>query len=405
MSFGFGFSSGGGGTARYKTSAALMAERTVIADFENDYFYWNGAVRELSDWPATAQGRQITGVDWLPDTEWTIILEHETDTSSQTEACILSLHRGDGGNRLVEAYEDTTDANRFFIISASSDYELPDVVDADQRGRRRTIITARKGEVPGIMQENSNFAAAREVMSRIDATSVAINYRGWDTNSVWPGEVYNFSVIPRRLSSAEMRAVIASQRVRTPLFVLGDSFLNGPTMVRDIKVQFDYYRKIAVRAMGGTTLEQQLAALRTLPQYYDSTLVIMDGGRELDGPGCKAAILGMTRLLNHNRWLYIEPTIPGDHVVGSELRDAFDATNAYLKAAFPENFVTSYDEFKAAADGSAQDLDDIDPANDVSPSSLRSDTYHPSATNNLAGYNGFKVYADLILAALDARGW
>lgn len=395
---GFGWSRGGGGVAPYRTSASLMAERTVIADFENDYYYWDGELKESTDFPTTAYGRLLADMTWFPDTEWTMIVEHGTYLATSTEETIVCLDRKDGGNRLVEYNEYIDETNRAFIIQESSNFVSPPTTYGDTLSRKRFVLAVKKGEKASLCQENCVVGETATTMPRVDATQIAIGYRGWDNAQVYPGDIHSVSVIPRRLSNTEIKAVMAFQRVGTPVAFLGDSFLNGPTMVRKWKALLDHYRKVSVVAMGGTTLVQQYEAFRLLKDYHDSTLVIMDGGRELDGPGIEAAIINLTRLLNHNRWLYIEPLIPGDHTVGTELRDAYDATNNYLKARFPENFVETYQALYDANDGMSGDLEDIDPENDVCPRSLRSDNIHPNG-------DGFDVHAAVIDAALTARSW
>ena len=401
MTFGSLGWSGGGGTARYKTGTALLSERTVIADFENGYYYWNGAVKSSGDWPTNGNGRLITGIDWFPDTEWTVIVEHDADENGTS----FDVNRGNGGARLLELTEDATSGNNraYTVGSGGGTYATIDTTYSINAGRRRTIYSLKKDAAIRSMQDNAVFRESGFTMPRIDGTQASVGYRSSIVGDVFAGTVYNVSIIPRYLSSSEMKAIMATQRARTGVFWLGDSFLNPaiyPTygMAKKWKALETEYRKCGYLNMGGTTLAEQYEAFKSLKDYHDCTLIIMDGGRELDGPGIEAEINKLTSLLNHNRWLYIEPLIPATFTVGTAARDEYDETNEYLFGTFPENIVSTYAALKAANDGSAGDLEDIDSEYDVCPRSLRSDDIHPNGA-------GQDVHASLVEDALDTRGW
>lgn len=289
------------------------------------------------------------------------------------------------------------------------------------RGRRRNTYAIAEGVLPRAIEDN--------FLPRTETVSAALAANGTPTKLTFfkngrPGATANplanaylhrVQIRVGAMSNADIEALQLLNTVAEPIHLVGDSFLNGHYMTEQllerIATEAIGYVPISQDGVGGSTLAQQLARMQAyagtaLEKWYNSTLVIMDGGLTDNTPAdCVNAIDGMVGLLNHDRWIYMQPP-PENWRPGAPERDAFDAKQTAIQAYAGDRFIPTITASHAYAivdtgdAGYAADQTDI--ADNMWPASLHfSDHIHLTNGNtdppNSAGYWGMQVMGRFLM--------
>ena len=259
------------------------------------------------------------------------------------------------------------------------------------------VARVRSGSAPGLHDlYATNLTTGQEVQLTSDASDKADHLN--------PSIVGSHCVFTRRIGFRTQRLAVplagGSERPVFPersIHVLGDSFVTPSFVTALMTGLADKRRVITTDGVGGSTLSQQLDRFLATPQFWDRTLIIMDGGLDSDQTTALAKVAALRDTLTPlvKRWIYVQPS-PQEMWAGTPGRLTFDATVAALQAAFPNNYVECLTALKAANDGSANDLADV--ANDIVPRSLRIDPIHENAT-------GTGVRCGQIAAFINGKGW
>lgn len=396
---GFGrLGSGGGGCAVALDVDKLFYRRSVVLDFDRDYFYWNGAERVIGDLTTNAYGYIMTGVDWFPGTGYTVMTESRKDTGPEG-GTILSLDIGSAGTRFewFSQAEPNYCVVRVQGLGAASNINF--VEPWLSRGRRRTVATFKNNSTVKTVINGEAITTsdpATQTVPNVACSRVGVGYSVSFNNGVFANEIHKIFVWPWVLSNSEIKAV---QKYSTlnPVHLLGDSYLNQGLLLRELMLAYKEtpWRRPTEDGVGSTSLTQQAVRFAATPQYFDATVIIVDGGLDTNSAESLAAIASIRSNIPHDRWLYIEPPMPASKPTGSEGNTKQLATLAAIKAAHPSHYVDTFDILEAANDGGA-DLEDV--ANGVCPRSLREDDVHLNDA-------GRAVYAPIISDALTAAGW
>ncbi|RWO34742.1 MAG: hypothetical protein EOS10_00110 [Mesorhizobium sp.] len=375
----------------------------MLADFEGSQFFWAGASKVLGDLTSTPNGYTLANVSWRTSAATTYIIDYETDPAASAASYPFALDNN-GTVRIEFELQSLAGGSvnilRLYNNPPGSNYNASNTYTAGQAGRQRFCVVAREGQ-PAIIGLNGNTVVTTG--SNIGVTT-AINrasffYRARFNDGVTTATKLAVRAFPRALSATEVEAVMA-QGDEPPVHLIGDSFLNSNSLSNEVRLDLtDTYRMWSQDGVGGSTLVEQAARFALTPRYWDSTLVIMDGGLSDTSAEAIAAIADMVSRLSHDRWFYMEPGYGTDQIAGSANRIAQDAKVAAIKAAYPGHFVPTLDAIQALNDGSPEDLDDVN-VSDIWPRSLRSDALHPGTVVNGAGHSGVSGLGGLIADAV-----
>ena len=184
--------------------------------------------------------------------------------------------------------------------------------------------------------------------------------------------------------------------------LLGDSFLNNGFALQDLRAQAGLSISMTQDGVGGTSITQQAARFAADPASWNRLLIINDGGFDGTAEEAIAAIDGIRSNLTHDYWLYMEPMIHAEVIIGHANRAATEAKHQAMALALGDRFVPCQAALIAAAISDPEDpgyeQDQIDAANGVYPASCRNDNSHPSL-------KGIAVRNTQVLARMQALGW
>jgi len=158
------------------------------------------------------------------------------------------------------------------------------------------------------------------------------------------------------------------------IHTLGDSFAT-PVFVETLRTNLaNRGVRQTLDGVGGSTLAAQKIRFDSTPEYYDSTLAIMDGGLDDTSAAAITAIDGIAAHLSHSNWVWVVPS-PGENIDGSAERIAWEIIVVAIKAHVgTDHHVDCLATLQTGGDGSAEDNADI--ANNIVPRSLRIDEIH-----------------------------
>lgn len=394
-----------------KTTAAPPAETfDLIADFHGGDFEWGGEARLLSDLTDNGDGSYslTNDISWW-DQDHTIIIDYFI-----TEANYAATPSG----ILFSTVSETNQSDDFgFVTVAPPPYDrfFPRMVYTGAshvmnmtgpgggapmgRGLHRVGFVNRLAAFPILAANNISQAEPAVATPRwTRPKKISFGRKASDdSNLLGDATVRRVALYPRKLSSAQLTAAM-KDGVREPIHFLCDSFGNSNLLVEEVSLFSAATGYIAYSNdfVGGANLYEHLARWQLTPQWWDSTLVIMDGALELVDPGEAVGVIQqIVSYLTHSRWLYIQsnPINP----IGDSRRTTWEAIQLELQAAFPDNYVPSLAAIQAANDGSPTDLADV--ADGLYPTSLAPDGIHLYTTH------GNAVLGEVIFDALAAEGW
>lgn len=403
----------------------------LSANFEKNQFQWGGAVKTLADLTDNGDGTySLTSFpDFFSSLSATVTLEYRfpDDPVANPPGGILFHWYSVNPKELfwqVQPYVAGT-GNRVYLKYNGTNYHTAQPVHPVNNsgwygfGRHRVTYAIKEGVLPR--------GSADNFPSRTESTSAALSVNGAPTKLTFkkngrPGATADpltnvilckVEIRVGDLSDADLEAINRTDAIYRPVHFLGDSFLNGnttPEMVMQ-KIQTYGYIPYSVDGVGGSAMTSQaLRFASPYTQWWNSTLVVVDGGPTDTPSDAVASLQNEVGHLTHNDWVIVQGS-PQEYLPGSAERINYDAVMAALQGYAGAHWlptlapVTNTNPALGAVyhDGSANDLADI--ANNIWPRSLRSDGIHPGDTVNANGWSGKMALSDIIYKGMKARGY
>lgn len=379
-----------GSTTRNKLNAIIDAQNpTFVFDTSDNFYYWGDEEKQLSDATDNGDGSYtINDGSWWNDS-WTMVAEYEPVDGTTPSGNIFSWTNG--SLQRLELLPTNDESTRIFY-SPDGDYGSfyygGIIVGDNSAGRRRITAAIEEGSaVRGKVDANDpTDLNSKTLVGDFSApTKVGIQRRERFEDSVLSnGELHRVAAWPRKLTDEQLHAVNVAGAY-PPVHLLGDSYLNSGITTQQEQILLltsaeDEHIAFSQDGVGGTSLTMQSERFALTPQFYPSTLIIIDAGGEEDEADRLAALQDIVGHLGHDRWYIIEPQ-SGD----------YDAVRNYAG----DHMIPTKDAMQAENDGSPEDMEDI--ANDLWPRSLRSDNIHLNA-------DGKAVLAEIIYSYLKADG-
>lgn len=399
-------------------------QATIALDFETGRYWWDGQPHTFSELSILAGAPAISDNGYLPATgdrltlpaaafaeinpfAGTFEVEHDqvgTPVSGQT---LFALHGSSSSTRSrFELYTDNNGAIKLYhnYYNGTALVTVGDLQTSYVTTHPVTLTRRRKGVARYADGQYSRAASGTAGVSSTTAFGVApvgyrwsasaIGYRAWDnSNYALATNIKRLVYWPAALSDTALLAR-AKISTKTNLHMLGDSFSTSSLCgsVRDSLTPD--FRSFRVDGVGGSTMSAQATRWAATPQFYDHTLVSMDGsGPDEDVPTVYLPKLAeIVSRLTHNRWLYIEGGI--NRLWTPEQVAAKRALYAQIQAAYPNNFVPTYDYMRANGTGSTLGAN----GGEVWPANCYADDLHPNTEGNT-------VLGARIASVLMARGW
>lgn len=386
-------------------AVSFFNNRTFEVDFDDNAYYWGISAKAASDLTVTANGYTLADVSWRGATSTTYLIEWTPDPSTTTAQTKFALYDTVGTERVE--FELTSTGARLYNNPPGATYNYNENSHV-KLGRNRLAITLTNGSKPEAVRNGGSFSESSFAGGSIGLTNsinmISIGYRGRFSDQKFVGTLHRIIAIDRAYSLEELEEIVAHGG-QPRYHLIGDSFLNTDYLQNAIRINLAADWRISTQdGVGGSSLVEQAARFALTPKYWDSTLIIVDGGLSDEASDAVSAIGDMVSRLSHDRWLYVEPGYGTGQIAGSPNRASQDATVAAIQAAFPNNFLPTLSEIQALNDGGAEDLEDVN-VSDIWPRSLRSDALHPGTALNTAGYSGISALAEIVSNELTNRGW
>jgi len=397
---------------------------TVVIDFENDYYYWNGAVRQKADMTVNTahptEGYSISYPNIVGATH-TVMLDWVRDQTIDANGCLFDLSNGGGVREEYSLDSGFPRGSVFMVYTSQKHPPLQYQGSTDVAGgRQRTIFSVTNTKV--VLALNGSPALTQTVAAGTHSTApnrLSIGFRGAFGSA---GQIPSRQEIKRLVIFPEFfeGEALLDLQTNTPdgrgLAFIGDSltnsdglfaYLNGSTFVaqqssaigwRVSGLLLDRYRAMSVDGAGGTTLAMQ--NIRNANAAWNGgrnrVLIIVDA-IELTTQEALDAINAMVARMGHDNWLYVEPPYKvGSTQVIVDFRVQQRQTMLAFKELFGNHFVETEPTFRSLATASPADQDAL--ANWYTPPSLLVDDIH----YNSLGYN---TVAGLIADAVQAAGY
>lgn len=400
--------------------AAEIPDPVLVVDFENSEFFWNGSSKTLADLTDNGDGSYDlpyanTG-NWL-NGEATVVLEF-SNGSGVVSGTYFSWT---GTNARIE-FDATVQPGslaytpRLYHVNPGTFYRAQTQYPGQSatvriEGRHRTVATFKSNNIPNIQADNwQNQALPRTAFDALAVPSkLTFNRKAFNgANLLTNATLHSVKIYNSRLSDTQLD-VIGMDGVKSPVHLLGDSFLNeqGVKGQLELLLSPQGYIPVSQDNVGGSTITEQsqryaLSTVRAdslaynISKWKQSTLIIMDGG--FDGTSAEAitAINDILKIMPHDRWLYIEPA--PSIAIGDAGRDEWDAKVADMVTFCGSNYVSTLAEAQALSDGSAEDIAEV--AKGLWPLSLKTSTvdFHPNTA-------GRAFLADRMNTGLTTQGW
>ncbi|MEB3419883.1 hypothetical protein ACFSDD_10925 [Salipiger marinus] len=402
----------------------LPRNAQVHVDFDNARFYWDGAVKSLSDLTDNGDGSYLltpaTPID-SADGYQVIVFDTTMDMTDEGKSGSFWQVRESTGNtgnlraqppvgtntpiRIIGNYYDTS-GQTINLSLVSIDGET---ATYPATGRHRQMLWLHNGEQVKYQPDNGDFRDAGPAGARVVTTipDIAVICLGCSyTAAVGPagplsgGTLHTLTIYNRDVSAAEIEA-IGRDGIGPPVHILGDSFMtlyrpqhNINKLLADEDISG--YLALSSDAVGGTTLEEQAIRYAAANRKWrNSTLIIGEMGASFLMPAALKRILGT---IQTDRWLVLESAPAKNQIYGSAARAEWDRRRDELREVCGPNWVPTLELAFALSDGSPEDEADV--ANGIWPRSLTKseEDFHPSAL-------GDDFLAAVIVDALQARGW
>jgi hypothetical protein len=346
---------------------------------------------------------KLPNVGWFTPAEGTFLVDWRLPETIPIGGGIFSMRGGAGGT--ATRIEVSVGANaRTGVLTLQAYDTAARVLTYNQAYHARPgrmLFTLKAGEKPRVCGPHATAGAAVSPQGfdwfapSVAASEAGLGYRIVFNDWPFKGAVRRVVFWPRKLSDDELTAFYLDGD-GTNLHLLGDSFATAAALAALHTALIEERRTISLDGVGGSSLAQQAARFAATPQYWDRTLLIIDGGLDDTAAAAIAAIDDMAGRLTHGRWAYMQPA-PGPNAIGSPERATWDAAQAAIRAHVGEaRYIETLPALQAAADGSANDLADV--AAGLTPRSLRSDSVHETAA-------GTAIRMGAVAARLTALGW
>lgn len=387
--------SSGGGVSWVPTADGVPA--SVYLDFVNNRYWWNGAQHTFAE--LGAQGgatRDANGLNtgatgyiplpwngWHSPTGVTVFADVRRDWPNANTGCVFSYGNSGGAPRA-----------EFDVTSGSVGRTL--LFDGG-------FVVQSYGQGAQFSRLGSNFSSTGSIFGELSAAPAAnlgagftvglgsggdVGRRKFDGTDYFGatdnGRIRSLTIFNRQISTSAFNTLMLQTNF-TNLYTLGDSFINaysdaGVGASRAIRLLMtDGQRAFSMDGVGGSSLADQATRYAAATAEQKSrTLIIMDGGVNGDASANLAALQSIVSNCASGRWLYVQPS-PENFIQGSGTRTTWDGIQSTLLSWITANgganrYVECLTALKAANDGSTQDLADV--ANNIVPSSLRTDTIH-----------------------------
>lgn len=398
----------------------LPAGAILHVDFDKGQFYWNGAVRTLADFTAHPSGvgytltsAQFGTINYAAGV--TISLDYTHSFAAQPAGMLFStvsasnqrlelvpwVTAASPARYATRLYTSAISPANYFYFNYGSGYEY--------RGRRRLTCTLQDGQLPRGEADNYEIAnLTGSALTPTFQTPTRMAFRNWaqsgQTSSLTNSTLHRVTIWPTARTDAEIDA-IAADGYAPAIHTLGDSFLNLEYSLDQLRLRLAAkgYVGTSQDGVGSTSLAQQAArvaayASTTKAKWWNSTLVIVDGGMEdLEQAGL-AALARILSYIPHDRWLFLQPGPPTDTYTSTSRTD-WNARTRAVQHFCGDHYVPTLIEAMRLSDRSAADEAEIDQGRwpvSVKTSAL---DFHPNPTK------GAPMLARLIHEALVARGW
>ncbi len=382
------------------TPAWLPADAVFFADFDNGLFYWDGATRTLGD--LTDNGDGTYDVDLATALDMGNLSGFVEVTNSDTPVL----------NETCFGLFNSSNNARFEVVTSSGDelriYDTGTLGFAisgfDDGGgsnsgwkRFRCAWSYSAGSPRLVFNGYSDTAVNGDAVSVPGMDRVGIGWRRWSSGPLFSGTVQKVCIIDAAKTDEELRELNRYERNQIGIHWLGDSFLNGGAIrddFDDLVVARGQYFFTSTDQAGASSLTEQAARFAAKPRYWGQTLVIVDGGLTANDSSV-AALQSIVGNLTHDRWLYVQSN--PKETTGTGDRGNWDNEDAaILTFCGPEHYLETKSVMQANGDGGATDNADI--ANDIWPTSLRTDPAHPNSA-------GRAILGQLIYDRIVAEGW
>lgn len=377
-------------------------------DFAGDRYFWNGSRRQRSDLTIasgapvfSSDGVYIAAPDKLrtPDLTWfnavegTFIVDYDKPTNAS--GCVIFSMSGTGGNPRLEMFQDGANVQVYGNTTTTFlSGTTPGSPPINSR-RGRIVFSLKDGELCSGVRDGSaaTTMGATVYTNNQTWTRAGIGYRTRFDDARFLGNVRRLRFFPARLTNAQemAKALITS---KTNPHMLGDSFVTTGLIAGVEANLSNDYRAYSADGVGGSTISAQATRWAATPQFYDRTLIIMDGS----GPDEDIASVYLPKLaeiagrLTSGRWLYVQGGI-SRLSTPAEVATIL-ANYATIQAAYPANYVPTYDYMRANGTGSTTGIN----GGEVWAADNYTDDLHPSAM-------GKANLGACIAAAKTARGW
>lgn len=379
----------------------------VVLDFTSNEFEWGGQSRNLSDLTDNGDDTYtLNYTDWWSQSH-TIIADVEVpDGGSSWGGVAVALQSNNPYDEQIRPASDNPDTRTAYRGAGQWVYpdedrvynSIPDVARV-----RIGYVISPGSVVKSWVQLTRQTDGISTLPAILPPTAVVIGKDGDGNNPLTDVVLHRVALYAGAKSESEMWTLM-SEGVANPVHVLGDSFVaqgQYPERLENF-TKDDGFIMYTEDGVGGVAFVEpdgtgHAQRFDETPQYYDSTLIIVDGGFEYDHgeTEIKTAIADILGHLTHTRYLLVEPNPL--NVVGSNKRDLWvEGMTWIMEAIDPTHFVPTLEAMYAANDGSSDDLSDV--STGLWPRSLTADGTHPNA-------DGKAVYSKAMYGAAVDKGY
>lgn len=390
----------------------------AVVDLRNNFFYWDGAEKAITDLTAVGAAYSLTSLSGVDFSSVTAVVEWDTNYNEVTTGTETIISFGKTTDGSIRANLNMANANNktpyLSIDTPGTSYgtvafNVPAIFQPI--GRRRASYSLRDGQAIRMILDGQ--VEAVEGVRTYDGTASMFNTIGIGYRQIAGTQDQAFAnpdsitlVIYAGMADAAIEATAVRSFESLPaVHILGDSISNENTYaagggvwtrVRNRLREHGYYG-VSTSIAGGTNLEDFATRYAATPGYFGSNLIIWEGGLDTSGVDTLQGVTDILANFAGANYLFIEPIKGSTLTTGSANRIAHDAAlSAIVDYIGTANYFETKDALAAYNDGSANDLTDI--ANDVIPRSLTTDGLHLNTA-------GQQAAAEIITAELTRRGW
>ena len=350
---------------------------TLAIDFESKRYFWGGQERSFADFtvaagdptvddgytPASADRLKLPNLGMINPFGGVIEVEYEySGALSGTQQTVFSMSGSFGPTQSrFEAFVNTADSSQRLFVNYYNGSALVtvDTFNASFAASPPTVDTARRKRVYRWRDGEKLAGAAAGVFVLSGWNNYGVDpseARRWAANGVGYRVLFNDSVakeisIKRIFIWPDMTDEGMRQRTlitpKTNVHILGDSYVTANLSAEIVGALGPDYRAVRRDGVGGSTLAEQAVRYAATPLLHDFTLLIVDGGLSDADP-----IDQIAAIVAHNtsgRWAYMQSGYAQSWTPAQV--SARLAVDAAIKAAYPDNFIDTYDFMRANGGG------------------------------------------------------